>query len=328
MNSLLFLSRKLRWGFLTGILWFSTTAVFGQAPIFTNAAIVGGFFQVQILISSNTTFTIQTSTNLATGWTSVGSMKATNNLITLIDNRGMAGMNRQFYRIFLGSTASFDFNFLEFADAGGFGGNFTPSVTFPVALDNYSANFGVKGDTNLPAAPNVFFTGPAGSGLANSPADPANSSTNSDHGNGGNYQSAIISSPAIAPGGTWTVNYKGSNVMFSVPDPQAASHLVIPFPTATVSSGMLQSVSWVYRDATTGATLAGPPVFMTSIQLQVHGNSSANELFDSDNLPPGTTNSAVTSSVTWSDVSGVSMAYNDSLGNNYIINFVGPIFGH
>jgi hypothetical protein len=87
-------------------------------------------------------------------------------------------------------------------------------------------------------------------------------------------------------------------------------------------------VSWVYRDATTGATLAGPPVFMTSIQLQVHGNSSANELFDSDNLPPSATNSVVTSSVTWSDVSGVSMAYNDSLGNNYIINFAGPIFGH
>jgi hypothetical protein len=326
MNSFRFFPGKVSAGFLIGLLCLSTLAGFGQAPIFTNAAIVGGNFQVQILIVSNATFTIQTSTDLAS-WTSVGSMTATNNLTTLVDNRGLAGIGRQYYRIFLGTVASFNLGFLEFANAGGFGVNFSPSVTFPVTLDSYSATFEAQGDTNYPAATNVFFTGPGGSGLTNSPADPDNSNTNAGHGSKASYQSAIIFNPAIASGGAWTVNYKGSNQVFSVPDPQAASRLVVPYPTVTVSGGVLQSVSWVYRDAATGAILSGPPAYLTSIQLQVHGDSIAGELYDSDNLPPDTTNNVLTTTVNWSDVSGLSLAYQDSLGNNYGINFAGPTRG-
>jgi hypothetical protein len=318
----------LRFYFLAGILWLSTMAGFGQTPVLTNAAIVGGNFQFQVLIASNAAFTIQTSTNL-TSWMSVGSQTATNNLITLVDTRGTAGFNRQFYRIVLGeggggSLVSFDLGFLEFADAGNFGGSSTPSTSFPVTLNSYSATFGVQGDTNYPAATNVFFTGPAGSGLTNSPANPDNSNTNVDS---ANYQSAYVTNPFIAPGGSWAVNYKGSNQTFSVTDPQAASRVVVPYPTVTVSGGVLQSVSWVYRDAATGATLGGPPAYMSNIQIQVHGTSEAGELYDSDQLTPATTNNVLSSSVTWSAVSGISMAYDDSLGNNYIISFGGPLAG-
>jgi hypothetical protein len=319
----------LRFYFLVGIFWLSTVAGFGQSPILTNAAIVGGNFQFQILIASNTTFTIQTSTNL-TSWISVGSQTATDNLVTLVDPRGTAAFGRQFYRIVLGGNGgggnlvSFNFNFLEFADAGNFGAGSTPSTSFPVTLNSYSALFGVENDTNFPAATNIFFTGPAGSGLTNSPANPDNSSTND---NSANYQSAYVTNPFIAPGGTWVVNYKGSNQTFSVTDPQAASRVVVPYPTVTVSGGALQSVSWVYRDAATGAALGGPPAYMSNIQLQVHGASESGELYDSDQLTPSTTNNVVTSSVTWTDVSGISMAYEDSLGNNYVISFGGPMVG-
>ena len=82
------------------ILWLSTLASFGQAPIFTNAMIVGGDFQVDT-DRFNATFTIQTSTNL-TSWTSVDSQTATNSLISLVDPRGIAGFNRQYYRLVLG----------------------------------------------------------------------------------------------------------------------------------------------------------------------------------------------------------------------------------
>lgn len=327
MDSFQSLPGRLRFEFFIGVLWLSTIAGFSQTPVITNTAVVNGDFQFQVLITSNANYTIETSTNL-TDWTAVGSDVATNSLITLVDPRGTANFNQQFYRIVLGgSIVSYNFSFLEFADAGNFGESFTPDTTFPVTLGSYSANFGVKGDTNYPVATNVFFTGPAGCGLTNSPADPDNSNTNTGPENSANYQSQIVFNPTTAPGGAWTINYKGSNQVFSVPDPQVTSRVVVPFPTVTVSDGILQSVSWVYRDSTNGDTLGGPPAYMTSIQLQVHGSSAANELYDSDQLTPDTTNNVVTSTVTWSDVSGISMTYQDSLGNNYVINFAGPAIG-
>ena len=131
----------------------------------------------------------------------------------------------------------------------------------------------------------------------------------------------------VAPGGNWVVNYKGTNQTFSVPATQAASRGVVPYPTVVISGGLLQSVSWVYRDATTGAALAGPPAFLNNIQLQVHGASAAGELYDSNQLTPATTNAVVTTAVNWPAVSGISLADEDSLGNNYAISFAGPASG-
>jgi hypothetical protein len=310
-------------GCVVGIGCLSTISAPGQtAPVFTNPAIVNGNFQCQILITSNADFTILTSTNLV-NWTPVGSETASNNLITLIDPRGTAGFTELFYRLSLGASTfvKFDFNFLEFVDAGSFNGNPTPNTSFPVTLNSYAGVVTINDDTNYPDATNVFFTGPAGSGLTNSPAVPENSNTN---GNDANYQSLIITNPPIGPFGTWVVNYKGTNQTFSVPDPQAASRVVVPYPTVTLSGGVLQNVSWVYRNSTNGDTLAGPPAYMSNIQLQVHGSSESGELYDSAQLSPGTMSDAPTNTVIWADVSGISMAYQDSLGNNYTISFQGP----
>ena len=301
-------------------LLYSTLAGFGQAPVFTNASVAGGTFSAQILMASNQLYTIQTSSNL-TSWSSVGSDTSTNKLITLVDPRGTAGFSRQYYRILLGSVASFSLQFLEFANAGNFNSNFTPNTTFPVVLNSYSAGLQVNDDINYPAATNVFFTGPAGSGLTNAPGDPNNSSINTGHENSAFYQSAIISSPAAAPGGAWVVNYKGTNQTFTVTDPQAASRLVVPYLTLTKSGGVLQSVSWVYRDAATGAVLSGAPAYVSNIQLQVYGNSSQPTIYTSPNLTPDTTSHTLTSPVNYSDISGFGMAYQDSLGNNYVVDY-------
>jgi hypothetical protein len=318
MNSLF----KHGWHFslILGSLLYSTITGFGQAPVFTNASVAGGTFSTQIIIASNQVYTIQVSTNLI-NWDSVGSDTTTNNLITLIDPRGIAGFSRQYYRILLGAEASFSLQFLEFANAGSFNGNPTPDTTFPVALNSYSAGFQVSDDTNYPAATNVFFTGPGGSGLTNAPGDPNNSSINTGRDNSAFYQSALVSNPAAAPGGTWVVNYKGSNQTFTVTDPQAASRLVVPYPTLTVSGGVLQSVSWVYRDAATGATLGGAPAYMSNIQLQVYGNSSQPTIYNSPNLTPDTTSHTLSSTVNYSDISGFGLAYQDSLGNNYVVDY-------
>lgn len=291
-------------------------------PLFTNGAVVSGQFQGQLHVVPGMTYTIETSTNLP-DWTPVGTVSSDGtNLLELVDDRPMASPYRMFYRAVVGNTigATYGLWFLEFANAGGFGGGFTPTPTFPVSLDSYSALFEVENELEFAAVTNVIFTGPAGSGLSNVAAAPDYSTIESDF---AAYQSPFISSPAAAPGGEWVVSYKGTNINFTVADPQAASRLVIPLPTVSVSGDVLQSVDWVYKDATSGATLGGAPAYVTGIQVQVEGIVGG-RIYESPELAPGVTSYALTSLVNWSNVSTMNMAYDDSLGNHYVVFFSRP----
>jgi len=289
-------------------------------PVFTNAALINGRFQGQLQVVPGVTYTLEISTNL-TSWQPVDAVSSDGtNLLHLEDDQPATALPRLFVRAAVGwtGTPSFEFWFFEFANGGGFGGGVTPSPSYPVTLRNYSAALGVANDINFPPAAQVYFTGPAGSGLANTPAWLTV---------GGNdwqgYQSPPVFSPAAAPGGNWVVNYKGTNVNFTVPDPQAASRLVVPLPTVSVSSGVLQSLSWVYKNAATGATLGGAPAYLTNIQVQLEGIGGS-RIYNSPELPPGVTNHTLSTSVNWSQVSMVHMAYKDTLGNRYVVSFSKP----
>lgn len=289
-------------------------------PVFTNSSVAGGNFQGQLIVAPGMTYTIETSTNLQS-WTPVGTVSSDGtNVLDLLDPRPVE--SRMFYRASIGNvmTANLEFRIHEFASAGSFGSGYTPSVPFPVSLASYSANLNVEFDTDCPPATNVFFTGPVGSSLNNQSADSNNSFTDPSS---AQYQSPFVSSPAAAPGGTWTVNYKGTNHTFDIADPQAASRLVIPLPTAAVTAGVLQSVNWVYRDASTGATLVGAPGYVTDIQVQVEGLVGG-RIYESALLAPGITSDTLTTNVSWSNVSTIHMAYDDSLGNHYVVSFSKP----
>ena len=291
-------------------------------PVFKNATVTGGYFQGQLEVTPGISYTIAASTNLQ-DWAAVDLISSDGtNRLELQDPRPVAGQGRQFYRALVGNfvSARFSFNFHHFANAGSFGSGLTPAVSFPVTLNSYSANFDVENDDSPPAATNVFFTGPAGSGLANTPAEPDNSSIDTS---GAEYQSPFISSPSTAPGGTWTVNYRGTNHTFTVPDPLAASRLVIPLPTATVSGDVLQSVSWAYKDAMSGNNLGSAPSFVVDIQVQIEGLVGG-RLYNSPWFSPDVTNHTLTSNVAWSNVSTIYMAYDDSMGNHYVVSFTKP----
>ena len=323
MNSLIRFSRSpLLFHCLVVLLLFSARHSSGQTPAFTNVTVGSdGLFHFQLRTVVGQSYTFQTSTNLSS-WTNVGSLvNVATNLVTLVDQgRPVANFGRMFYRVRVGVEVSFSFNFHHYANAGGFGSGFTPATPFPVSLNSYSATFSAQNDTNYPPATNVFFTGPAGSGLSSTPADPANFRTNSG---GADYQSPVVFSPAAAPGGIWTINYKGTNQAFNVPDPQASSRLVVPSPTISVSGDIVQSVSWVYRDANTGATLGGAPSYLTRIQVQIEGVVGG-RIYNSPNLTPPTTSHLLSSTVNWSNVSTINMAYDDSLGNHYVLFFHRP----
>ncbi|MBN2508488.1 MAG: hypothetical protein JXQ71_17555 [Verrucomicrobia bacterium] len=257
-------------GFSGGDVYGTTLDRSTQPPLFSNPAATDGQFQVLFHVVPGQTYTIEISTNLVS-WAPVGTVSSDGpKILELVDDEGIAEPGRLFYRAVVGNTlgATFELSFHMYAWGGSFAGATTPAPVYPVSPGGYTALCEVENEL-FPAAPaSVFFTGPAGSGLSNTPADANNSSTGDMQ---GSYQSPYVSSPATPPGGAWVVNYKGTNITFTVPDPQAASRLVIPLPTVTLSGDVLQSVHWVYKDATTGATWSGAPSHLTEIQVQIDG---------------------------------------------------------
>ncbi|MCX7915825.1 MAG: hypothetical protein N3A53_05935, partial [Verrucomicrobiae bacterium] len=266
-------------------------------------------------------YTAEITTNLLAGWTPAGRISSTDtNRLTLVDPNILATERQLFYRVALGNRLlpRFQLSFLEFAYGGEFAGQPTPSPYYPVQLQSYKALFGVSHDVSYPRASTVLFTGPAGSGLSNAPA--ISRYMGSDW---ASYQSEPVSAPAAAPGGLWQITYKGTNLTFNVPDPQATNRLVIPLPTVTVSNNLLHSVSWEYKEPVAGNTLSNAPAYLVDIQVQVDGFSG--RLYNSDPLPPSTTNYVLTSAVNWMEATTLYMAYTDNLTNHYVVMF--SVFG-
>jgi len=290
------------------------------APVLTNAALPGnGQLKVVLGVVSNQTYTLECSTNLI-NWTPRTTLLATNSQIDLVDPDALGRFPRLFYRIRIGRTFGTIFSLHFYMFGGGFGGAFTPSPGFPMTVHSYAAVFETMNSKTNPPPSSVLFTGPTGSGLSSSPADPAHA----DAGIGfAQYQTVFRSDPIIPPGGTWTMNFMGSNIVFSVPDPQAASRLVIPVPTVTVSGGNVTGVTWVYKDATTGATLAGPPAHLTGVKVEID-DRNLGRVYDPDEFPPGTTSVTGITGVVWNDLVNLYMVYNDTLGNHYIIGYTKP----
>ncbi|HOC56336.1 MAG TPA: hypothetical protein PKI20_12010 [Verrucomicrobiota bacterium] len=290
-------------------------------PVFVNPMILpGGQVQVQLATVVGESYTIEVSTNLVT-WEPVGSVPTVDtNLVTLVDEEPVTSSPCRFYRAKVGLTRTYGLWFNHYAQAGNFSGGLTPVVSYPISIAGYTAGFDVENDPPYPEASQVFFSGPSGSGLNNAAADPMNSWADEE---GASYHSPVVSSPALAPGGDWTIQYKGSNYVFNMANPQAASRLVLPVPTFVLSNGFVQSVSWVYRAADTGAPLTAPPAFMTGIQVQIDGNGG--RIYDSPwSDYPAITSHTLLEPILWSDVSGVNLAYDDSLDNHYVVFFRKP----
>ncbi len=290
------------------------------APVLTNFALLGnGQLRVAVGVVSNQTYTLEASTNLI-NWQPRATLLATNNQFDLVDPEALGKYPRLFYRMRIGRTFGLAFNFHFYAFGGNFGAGLTPAPGFPVSVNGYSAHLEVENSSSYPPPANVLFTGPGGSGLNNTPANPQNSDVRPDE---ARYQSPNLNSPAIPPGGIYSVTFLGTNLIFNVPAPQAASRLVIPVPTVTVSSGNLTAVAWVYKDPTTGATLGQPPAHITDVQVQVDVQSLG-RVYDSPNVPPGTTSVGGINGVVWNDVVNLFIVYDDMLGNHYVVGYNKP----
>jgi len=233
----------------------------------------------------------------------------TNNFQTVAIN----GVNVVVDFLFVG-PAQLSLYFRHFIYGGDFGTGVTPATAYPLSIFQYVAILTAQNATAYPPAGAVFFTGPAGSGLIGNPATDAVPGNNSMI-----YFSPAVASPPIAPGGSWTIGYNGAITNLNIPDPQAAARLFAVIPSATVSGGLLTSVSWVYKD-TNGVLLAAAPQFVTKVQVQIF-DQDLNGLDASPLSTPTTTSYALVQALPWSSIGRIRAIYFDTLGNRYFLNF-------
>ncbi|MCX8108954.1 MAG: hypothetical protein N3G20_09130, partial [Verrucomicrobiae bacterium] len=215
-------------------------------PRFGRIGVANGRVSVSLHIVPGVDYTLEISTNLI-HWEPVGTVNSdATSVVELVDDEPPFG--RLFARARTGAWEKFEFFVIEFAHAGSFGGGTTATVSFPVVLSGYSAVFGAYGRGRFPAASEVYFTGPPGSGLTNTPAKQSYQGPQWIM-----YASPLVAAPTVAPPGQWVVKYKGSNVQFDLPDPEAVARFVVPVPSVTVEGDRLQIVSWVYKTPRNGA---------------------------------------------------------------------------
>ena len=204
-------------------------------------------------------------------------------------------------------------------DLSSFGFGFTPSEppAFPVGPTGGGAEFRVFFDTNYPDPSTVRFTGPAGSGITNQPADSHDSGQGGD---GARYRTGGDHSGNL-PGGTWTVLYKGQPHTFTMPSFNANGSFVVVFPTVTVDANdNLTRIDWVYRNRQNGSVLATVPSFIAGINVRVEVNSSSGDQPESTMLSPATQTFDIVAagfSAKWSKVYSVRFQYVDFAGNIY-----------
>src|SRR5262249_17799687 len=141
-------------------------------------------------------------------------------------------------------------------------------------------------DSNFPDPSGVRFTGPTGSGFTGTPADP-NASDGDDTGNNFTYRSPVRS--GIAPGGAWSVLYKGLSRIFNVPTFDANRSFVLIVRTVFLDINKnLTQVTWYYADAN-GNRLNGPPSFLGGLRVQIQMNGGGGSQPQSPDLPPTST---------------------------------------
>ena len=214
------------------------------------------------------------------------------------------------------APVQFAFSLRHFAQGGSFLNDTNATPKFPVAINGYRAELIVTGTTNFASPTQVFFTGPARSGLTNTSSGPNGFTLSGDE---GLYFSPKINQPPLAPAGAYSVSYQGTLANFIEPDPQASSHLIIPVPQVSLSNGAVASVAWRLYDPNGNAILATPAV-LSAIHLQ-QLDSSGSVIYNSVPLAPSTASYTFTNSLPWTNLTALRFLNIDTLTNSYIITY-------
>jgi hypothetical protein len=195
-------------------------------------------------------------------------------------------------------------------------GEFIAAPSFPVSINRYRVLLQVA-NVPLPFTPpaNVRFTGPGGSQFSDTAAAEVNQLANA----AAEYRSPWVSAPSVPPAGDWTGAYEENYYDYPMPDPQGASHLVVPVPTFVQTNGALTRVSWGYH-AADGTRLGGAPPFVRKLRLHLLDPCGV-ILHDSLAHLPTMTDWAPKTPTTLASVAEVRFEYEDDLENLYTVRY-------
>ncbi len=287
-------------------------------PSLTNVTLLPGrHFQVQAVVEVGKSYTLELSTNLVQ-WEAVdGIYNAPTSLLTFTDERTVDQEPRQFFRLREGAFERLEFKLIHFIEGGSISGTtVVPTTSYPIFFQSYSAMLNAEHPAPWPPLNEVLFTGPSGSGLVSSPA--AYGDVREPDGAG--YQSLGVTSSMGAPAGTWTVRYRGSNMVYQTTlDP--LTRLVLPVPSLVVANGYLTRVNWVFRDRVSGQVLPQSPAYIAEMQVQLEGRTG--RLYSSEEEDVVGTGRDIPYPILWADVTTLNLAYDDIDNNHYVIFYRG-----
>ena len=190
-------------------------------------------------------------------------------------------------------------------------GTFTATPHFPVTLTQFRALVDIAVDTDFPAPSAVTLTGPSGSGA---PAvELAQLAANAVE-----YRGAWF--PGLASAGAWTIQYKGADFDFTLPDPDGPARLVVPVPTFTLTPAGLAQIAWTYHHPVTGAPLPALPAVLQSLRLQLLDPCGV-VLHDAPALAPTTTSRVLSPAVAVARVAEVRFHYTDDRENTATVHY-------
>ena len=211
---------------------------------------------------------------------------------------------------------------LYFIDGGDFGDSLTPTYNTPANITSYKLCFEAR-DTDRPDM--VLFNGPESSMLSNVLSVESNVYADRT-----TYSSPPLAGvPALPPAGQYTVTYETRTFYFNIPDQSSIpSHIVLVVPTVTSNNdGTIQKVSWTYRHSSESSTVADPETIINTIELQISGTGKRyanypqpDRMYNSEKLPASTTEHKLPcQDLEWSDITVITMAYNDVYDNHYVV---------
>ena len=212
----------------------------------------------------------------------------------------------------------------------------TPSFDNTKLIEGYRLFLTVE-DASFPEK--VYFTGPSGSPLANTPSDGDLTYDDSRI-----YSTQYLSDPnspiSYSPaGGIYTVKYNNEILTFNLPDQSYVDgNIVYPFPTVALNGdGTMNKVTWTYR-MPAGVVNFDVDALIDNIMVQIEGTGPKCEAipnqsgtYGSDRLPASTTSHTLAcQNIVWGNtplepnmehVDRLMMTYEDHYGASYVVMY-------
>lgn len=232
----------------------------------------------------------------------------------------------------------FKLEVIYFIKPGRFQGSaLTPAYESYKLIEGYRLFLTVKDNSFTET---VYFTGPDGSPLNNTPSEGSMGSDDHRLYNTPYLYDLEDTSSYIPVAGIYSIDIGGSTLTFNLPDQEYVKHNVVyPWPTLTLNGdGTMNKIDWVYQ-MPSGTSNTDLYSLLREMQIQIEGtgnkcgssNQLDDRLYDSPWLTPGTvTHTLSCQNIVWGSggigpggqrIDRVMMTYEDHYDASYVVMY-------